>query len=530
METLQEREERIDRLERSRRERHAGTIWPTPDNVGTGTVEVAPGRGDLSISSWGQNDIPTALWTVGGRAVSFARLFQSQPWIGAAVMRMLTWAIRVPLKVYIREGDDPANRRRLREWEHPLAAAIHAQDGRSAPQLTMALLGPVLVHGKSVTQVQIGTNDAVTFTPKDWRYCQPLMPWRDTIQGFKFDTDDPTVSRDVSIDNVLHIAYWSPAGPLGCSPLQQLGVTLQIEDAAQRFTRATFANGARPPSAVVASEEWLGLDPAVRQQLLDQLRADLTALYSGPENAGKPALLPPGLDWKAVGSTSVEAELMDQRKVVREEICGVYMIPPPMLGILDKATYSNIETQREMIYTECLGPPLVLIEAAINAQLVWGLMREPDVFVEFDFGAVLRGDRLQEIDALRDAIASALMTPNEGRAVLNLAHAQIPGMDQFYIPANNLQPVGSQPTAPVQFTTAVPGAGARVQTAGEKMAGRVRADGTVGPPRLEPVLAPDLHQGPVIQVHRDTGTDDGYDRRRERKDLISEIVEAVRAQ
>ena len=455
METLQEREDRVAQLERNREDRRAGTVWPTPDDsVGVGRVQIAPGRGNLAVSSSSLYDPPTALWTISGRPVSFARLFMSQPWIAAAVMRMLTWSIRVPLKVYRRDGEDPADRVRLREWEHPLAAAIASQDGRSAAQLTMQLLGPVLVHGNSVTQID--ATESVTFTPKDWRYCSPIMPWRDSLQGFKFDTDEPEISQEVSIEKVLHISYWSPAGPLGVSPLQQLGISIQIEDAAQRFTRATFANGARPPSAVTASDQFLGLEQAERQAILDQLRADLNSIYSGPDNAGRPALLPPGLDWKPLTSSSAEAELMDQRKVVREEICGVYMIPPPMLGILDKATYSNIETQREMIYTECLGPPLVLIESAINAQLVWRLMQEPDIFVEYDFGEVLRGDRLQEIDALRDAIGSALMTPNEGRGVLNMPKSVATGMDQFYLPFNNLQPVGSPPMPVATLPTGPP--------------------------------------------------------------------------
>ena len=444
METLEQRIERIGRLERSRAKRHAQTTWPTPDDVAL-PMQVAPGRGDLNFSSWPPPAIPTALWTVGNRPVSFARLFQSQPWVAAAVMRMLTWAIRVPLKVYKREGDDPADRHRLREWEHPLAQAIRAQDGRSAAQLTMQLLGPVLVHGNSVTHVESGARESLKLTAKDWRYCQPLMPWRDEIQGFKFDTDDPSIEREASIDDVLHICYWSPAGPIGTSPLQQLGVSLQIEDAAQRFTRATFANGARPPSAIVASDAFLGLEPEERQQLLNQLREDLTVVYSGPENAGKPALLPPGLDWKPLTSSTVEAELMEQRKVARDEVSAVYLIPPPMMGILDKATYSNISTQREMIYTDCLGPPLILMESAVNAQIVWRLLGERDVFVEFDFAAVLRGDRLEEIGAIREAIGSALFTPNEGRTIINMPKSTAPGMNQFYLPFNNLQPVGASP-------------------------------------------------------------------------------------
>jgi hypothetical protein len=68
-------------------------------------------------------------------------------------------------------------------------------------------------------------------------------------------------------------------------------------------------------------------------------------------------------------------------------------------------------------------------------------LREPDVYVEYDFAGVLRGDRLKEVEALREAISTALMKPNEARAVLNLPHSDAPGMDDFWLPMNNLQPL-----------------------------------------------------------------------------------------
>jgi HK97 family phage portal protein len=250
--------------------------------------------------------------------------------------------------------------------------------------------------------------------------------------------------------------WWSPLSMFGISPLSMLGTTIRVEDAAQRWQQAMMLNAGRPPSGIIASEEFLGLDATERNQLMAQLRADLTTIYAGPENAGKPALLPPGLDWKAIGHSANEAALIDQRKVAREEVCAVYMIPPPMLGILDRATYSNVEVQKEMIYTDAVGPPLVLIEQAINAQIVKALLREDDVYVEFDFGHVLRGSRLDEINALRGAIGTALLTPNEGRAALNQPRSGEKGMDTFYLPMNNLQPVG---TPPQPTTVSVPAPG-----------------------------------------------------------------------
>jgi HK97 family phage portal protein len=407
-------------------------------------VELAPGRGDLTRSS-----MPLATWTmngsgatplIGGKTVSYGQLFASQIWVAAAVMRLLSWSIRVPLKAYRRTGDD--SRERLAPADHPLAKAlIDPWEGGSQAALVQSLLGPLLIHGNGLTEIDEGRSGTIRFADVDWRNAEPIQPWPRRIAGWNITED--TTRRTVSADHVMHLAWWSPLGPIGISPLQQLGVTIGIEDAAQRYQQALFRNGARPPSAIEASEQFLGLDRTERGQLLAQLRADLASLYGGPENGGRPALLPPGLTWNAVGHSAVEAELIDQRKVAREEVAAAYLIPPPMLGILDKATYSNISVQREMAYTDSLGPPLVLIEQTINAHLVRGLLREDDVFVEFDFAGVLRGDRLKEMQALREAIDASLMTPNEGRSVLNMPKSSDDGMDSFYFRANNLREVGT---------------------------------------------------------------------------------------
>jgi HK97 family phage portal protein len=425
-------------------------------------VEIAPGQGDLRRGS--EPFIPSdtfaypsmlgsayglvqglgvgAVNLVGdGKTVSYANIFATQQWVAAAVMRLLTWSARVPLKVYRRTGDD--SRRRLRADEHPLAAAIETPwDRAGRVQLVMALLGPLLVHGNSTIRVDEGRSGRIQFATRDWRRMRPIQVFPSSISGWETD-EDGGPAETLTADQVLHLAWWSPLGPIGVSPLQQLGVTISVEEAAQRFQRAMLANSARPPSAVTADKEFLGIDRDERTLLLQQLREDITTLYAGPENGGRPALLPPGLDWKAVGHTAVEAALIEQRRVAREEVAAVYQIPPPMIGILDKATYANITVQREMAYTDALGPPLVLIEEAINAQVIRALLREPDLYVEFDFAGVLRGDRLKEVQAIREAIGTGVLTPNEGRRALNYPASTDPLADELFMPANNLQPLSN---------------------------------------------------------------------------------------
>lgn len=452
METLEQRQERIARLEAGRAAR--GLLAATPD-ADPGPVEIAPGRGDFNRSSVPAGPAGSSLpmpvlgvgdsiFTVDGWQISYARLFAEQPKVAAAVMRMLTWAVRVPLKVYRRTGDD--SRERLRDGEHPLATGIaHPWAGGYPAALTMALLGPFLVHGNSVTELIDGRN-AVAFEPHDWRLTTPIKASPNAMNIDGWDVRDVLgrKERSISADVAVHAKWWSPLGPEGVSPLRQLGTTISIEDAATRYQRAQFRNGARPPSAIVAETEFLSLDKESRDALLAQLREDVTRLYAGPENQGRPALLPPGLDWKPVGHTSREAELIEQRYIDGEEIGAVYQIPAPFLNDLRRATFSNITELRQVAYTDGLGPPLVIIEQALTA--VWQeLSREDDVYVEYDFAGVLRGDFLKEVNALRAAVGMGLMTPNEGRAVMNRPRSDEARADQLWMPWNNVQPMGEGP-------------------------------------------------------------------------------------
>lgn len=416
-------------------------------------VEIARGRGDLRYSSAPNYSAggATSVLLAGDRRISYAKLFSDQPMIGAAIMWLLAESVRVPLKVYRRTGDD--SRVRLRAGDHPLAAAIAEPWERgNMAQLVMSQLGPLSVHGNAITAVENGARNSIRFTPADYRFAKPIMPWRDTIAGWCLDDDDPSVRRTVGADTVLHVAWWSPFGPLGVSPLQQLGVSLAIEDAAQRHQKSMLRNSARPPSAVKTSMEFLGLEPEERAALMAQLREDIEALYAGPDNAGRPALLPPGLEWEKVGHTAQEAQLMEQRLVTRAEVGAIYRIAPGSFGFgLEKAD-TSLADQRQMSYMDGLAPPLIYIEQCMNSQVVTSLLREDDIYVEHDFAGILRGDRLKEVQGLREQIKSALLTPNEGRSILNMPQSEKPGMDDFYLERNNLwpidQPYAAEPVGP----------------------------------------------------------------------------------
>jgi HK97 family phage portal protein len=379
---------------------------------------------------------------VGGRTVSYADLVGSQLWVGACVGRLLTWSNLVPLKTYRRTGPD-GERERVRD--HPLARAIESPwPGAGGVQLVEHLLGPKLVHGNTLARVQSGAGDALRFDIKDWRRMRPVRDKAtEAIIGW-LERDSQSEDHGVPLDETLHIRSWSPLGQLGISPLRQLGVTIQLEDAAQRWARSTLQRSFRPSGVVEIAPEYLKLDDPAQQALYDATAARLRGLYGGADQAGLPPIFPPGISWKdAAPSTAVEVRLLEQRRVNREEAAAIYFIPAPMVGILDKATYSNITTLRQVAYTDGLAPPLVAIESFVNARVCRELLGDPEVFVEFDFAGVLRGDKLREIQAIREAITAGVLTPNEGRDVINRPRSEVRAADDLFINANNLKSLRS---------------------------------------------------------------------------------------
>lgn len=387
---------------------------------------------------------------VAGMPLSFSEMFAQQALVGTAVMRLITWSVRVPWKAY--ERGPKGEKSRVEPTGIGLGRAlVEPWPGGFQAQLVSHMLGSLLVHGNALTLVE-NTWRGIRFTPLDWRTVTPLRkdprdPWSPIVAWRKYVADDDFLT--LSATQVLHQRWWSPLGVCGVSPLMQLGTTIRSEDTASRMAATGLENAARPSGVVLMDEKFLGLEPAERQRLYEQTVTTLRGAYSGQPNQGKLAVLPPGLTWTSISyATAVEAQLIEQRKLNREEVAAVFQIPPALIGVMDGATMNNMREFRDMGIVDGLMPQLVLIEQSTNAFLHDAGLVRGDVFSEFDFAGILRGDRLKEVQAFKEAISSGQMTPNEARNRSNLPAATASGADDLYLPMNNLQPLGStgQPT------------------------------------------------------------------------------------
>jgi HK97 family phage portal protein len=377
-----------------------------------------------------------------GRAMSYTQLYREQVWIAVAVNKLTRQISRLPLKVYTRDSQN----NRVRQTEHPLAQLLEKPFPRGGPtHLKQKVALPALLHGNALlAKLRPGPGAPPTsFMPLDWRYVIPhgaaglagdFIPGEVEFWEFTY----PDERRIVEPGETLHFKWDSPDSALGVSPLQQLGVTVQSEDAAQRYTAASLQNGVRPSGALV-----LPPDARNSREAAQQIKQEVMSANGGVDNAMSLLVMGGGVDFKPFGQTTQEAQLIETRKINREEVAAVYDIPQSLIGILDHATYSNITEQHLMLYQTVLGPWLTMIEETIKAQLIDPEPAWEGLFVEFDIGEQLKGNPIERSKAQALWVTHGIYTINEVRKMENLPRVENPMLDQPMIPVNNMAPATS---------------------------------------------------------------------------------------
>ncbi|MCX4993844.1 phage portal protein [Streptomyces longwoodensis] len=259
--------------------------------------------------------------------------------------------------------------------------------------------------------------------------------------------------RQFGPDEVVHIHGYSPTDlTYGESPIESLRDLILESDEANKQRRAMWKGGARLTGVLVRPPDAPEWDEKDRRRFREMWR---TFSQGGGAEGGTP-ILEDGMDYKAVGFNPEQAQYIEARKLTREECAAAYFIPPPLIGILDHATYSNIKEQHAHLYQDTLGPWTVMLQQEFGAQLLPDLPDSSDVYCEFNVEAKMRGDFESQAAAMSTMVGGPVMTRNEGRARLNLP--SIPGADELIVPMNVVEGGLASPrdTAPGSSSTPDP--------------------------------------------------------------------------
>lgn len=349
----------------------------------------------------------------GGRALTYAQLWRTQPAVRTVSDFLARNVAQLGLKVYRRVGDD--DRRHLPD--HPFARTLAAPN----PVRSKYAWINALVHDLAIYDVAFHAKVRAA----DGRVALlRLPPSRTTPVGdnyFMPEAFEIAGKGKVRIPaaSVVHFHGYDPEDDrAGVSPIETLRRTLAEDDAASEHLERLWRRGARMSGWIErpqrpVQQEWSA--PA-RERFKEGWRDAYTG--EGEQTGGTP-ILEDGMQFHESSFSPRDAQYLEARKLTREEVAAAYHVPPPMVGILDHATFSNITEQHKQLYSDTLGPWLVWIEQELQRQVLPDCGDADAVYCEFNLAEKLRGSFEEQARSIQTLVGRPVLTADEGRALLN---------------------------------------------------------------------------------------------------------------
>jgi HK97 family phage portal protein len=232
----------------------------------------------------------------------------------------------------------------------------------------------------------------------------------------------PVVKDDGSMetvdqDDMLHFPGVGFDGLRSLTPIRSaLRQSAGIALAADEYSAAFFANGARPDFAITASG-------TVTKDQADLLRSTWAKRHTGASNAHLPAVLAGGLDVKQLTMSAEDAQLLSTRSFQVLDVARIFGVPPHMIGHTEKTTSwgTGVEQMSIGFVRYTVGRYLDAMSQEINRK-VWPKSRS--VYGEHNRDALLEGDAAAQAAYFSKALGGpgtqGWMLINEVRRMKNL--------------------------------------------------------------------------------------------------------------
>ncbi len=219
-------------------------------------------------------------------------------------------------------------------------------------------------------------------------------------------------------------------GLTGMSPLRVAMLAVSLGMATEEFGARFFSQGARP-----------GFVLSHPGQLTDKAWGRLEERWNagGGENAHKIKIIEEGMTVEKIGIPPEEAQFLETRRFQAQEVARLFRMPPHKIGLLENATFSNIEHQAIEFVTDTIRPWLIRNEQAMYRDLL-SENEQAAIYFEYLVDGLLRGDTASRYQSYATARQWGWLSANDIRRMENM-----PPIDEggdVYLQPLNMSPAG----------------------------------------------------------------------------------------
>lgn len=388
----------------------------------------------LTASEWLLKAMAGGSQTYTGKSVAIAdSLAISTVW--AAVTYLTETISTLPLHVYRRSADGG----RSRATDHYLWPILRYQPNpeMTAVEFWEAAIGHLELWGNSYAEIERLGSGRVSAL---W----PLRPDRMRVARSQAGALEYTYTmpsgeqKTLPSYRILHLRNLSRDGIYGLSRIALAREGIGLALAAEEYGARTFSNGALPVG-VLTHPKSLSVDAHKR------LRDDWESMHRGLSNSHRVAVLEEGVQWQAAGMPNTDLQWIELQKLKASDFAAIFRVPPHKVGIMDRATFSNIEHQAIEAVTDTIRPRCVRIEQRLFQDL-FTEDGQKELYPEFLIDGLLRGDTATRTASYAVARANGWLNGNEIRALENLNPIPGPEGDEYWRPANILGATAPTPS------------------------------------------------------------------------------------
>lgn len=345
-------------------------------------------------------------------------LYRTQDNLRAVVDFLSNSIAQLPLKVYVRNGEDERKRDRTSE-----AALLlwRPNDYMTQFEFIRGLVEEYFVYGAVYVWVVPSTTSAsgwdLHIVPTNWvigsEMATPYKPGTIRVHSKTGQT------VDIPESEFIQFKTYSPGHPGGyLSPISALRQTLLEQVESGKFRRQLWRSSGRLNAQIIRPKDVSPWDEKTKKAWVEAFRE---AWGSGGSKAGSIPLMEDGMEIKPFQTSFKESEWAQSVVLSREAVAAAYGINPSLIWHSNTQTYASSKDNARALYAECLGPVIQMLQQRFNAFLLPMVGADPNTYVEFDIEEKLKWSFEERASILQSAVGGPWLTRDEARAELNLA-------------------------------------------------------------------------------------------------------------
>jgi HK97 family phage portal protein len=237
--------------------------------------------------------------------------------------------------------------------------------------------------------------------------------YRLSTPTYGFNKDEPLAAHQV-----MHISEAAWQGVAGFNKGILASELVGLDQDIDLYANFVMQNGAKP-SGLFRTDQVIpdGKYKEIAGRLKEAWSNMTASRDSDLSKPGQGMLLDQGMMFETVKMLTLQDADAAQLKIqTMKRICGLFGVPPAMMGIADQK-YNNTQTMLDEFYKTTMYPMVINVEQKLNSHLLKGY---PNLCIRFDTKDFLKGAALDQMNFATAGVSGGIMTPNEAREYLNM--------------------------------------------------------------------------------------------------------------